>query len=414
MVPNGWEKSPVGKLCKSIVPGRNKPKVFDGDIPWVTTPEISGKYIPSAKQKNYISQSVAKECGAKIVPKGAVIIAAVGELGLTAIAKEEIILNQQLHAFVCPPNVNNEYLAYFLSAQKPYMDTVASKTTIPYMNKSNCESIPVLLPPLPEQHKIAQILSTWDKAITTTEKLIDVSKQQKKALMQQLLTGKKRLIDPETGKTFEGEWSEFKLSDIANYTKGYTYKSHEYSEEPTEYGFLTLKSILRGGGYSKKGIKYLNEKVDNKFSVKEGDVVFAVTDLTRNAEVVGAPIIVPNLPYESIFISMDLMQLEVSSSFNKIFLFYLLKLRENRNFMRARASGSTVLHLDIKGSKKMPLKLPSSIEEQQKIASVLTTADKEIELLEAKLAHFKQEKKALMQQLLTGKRRVKVAETEAA
>ncbi|HCM0782743.1 restriction endonuclease subunit S [Vibrio parahaemolyticus] len=414
MVPNGWEKSPVGKLCKSIVPGRNKPKVFDGDIPWVTTPEISGKYIPSAKQKNYISQSVAKECGAKIVPKGAVIIAAVGELGLTAIAKEEIILNQQLHAFVCPPNVNNEYLAYFLSAQKPYMDTVASKTTIPYMNKSNCESIPVLLPPLPEQHKIAQILSTWDKAITTTEKLIDVSKQQKKALMQQLLTGKKRLIDPETGKTFEGEWSEFKLSDIANYTKGYTYKSHEYSEEPTEYGFLTLKSILRGGGYSKKGIKYLNEKVDNKFSVKEGDVVFAVTDLTRNAEVVGAPIIVPNLPYENIFISMDLMQLEVSSSFNKIFLFYLLKLRENRNFMRARASGSTVLHLDIKGSKKMPLKLPSSIEEQQKIASVLTTADKEIELLEAKLAHFKQEKKALMQQLLTGKRRVKVAETEAA
>ncbi|WP_080532263.1 restriction endonuclease subunit S [Vibrio parahaemolyticus] len=414
MVPNGWEKSPVGKLCKSIVPGRNKPKVFDGDIPWVTTPEISGKYIPSAKQKNYISQSVAKECGAKIVPKGAVIIAAVGELGLTAIAKEEIILNQQLHAFVCPPNVNNEYLAYFLSAQKPYMDTVASKTTIPYMNKSNCESIPVLLPPLPEQHKIAQILSTWDKAITTTEKLIDVSKQQKKALMQQLLTGKKRLIDPETGKTFGGEWSEFKLSDIANYTKGYTYKSHEYSEEPTEYGFLTLKSILRGGGYSKKGIKYLNEKVDNKFSVKEGDVVFAVTDLTRNAEVVGAPIIVPNLPYENIFISMDLMQLEVSSSFNKIFLFYLLKLRENRNFMRARASGSTVLHLDIKGSKKMPLKLPSSIEEQQKIASVLTTADKEIELLEAKLAHFKQEKKALMQQLLTGKRRVKVAETEAA
>ncbi|WP_085343581.1 restriction endonuclease subunit S [Vibrio sp. ArtGut-C1] len=314
------------------------------------------------------------------------------------------------------PTLEQSLLRQYFSSHRfeQYVKGVQTETAVPHISSKQIKEFPLLLPPLPEQRKIAQILSTWDRGIATTEKLINASKQQKNALMQQLLTGKKRLIDPETGKTFGGEWSEFKLSDIANYTKGYTYKSHEYSEEPTEYGFLTLKSILRGGGYSKKGIKYLNEKVDNKFSVKEGDVVFAVTDLTRNAEVVGAPIIVPNLPYENIFISMDLMQLEVSSSFNKIFLFYLLKLRENRNFMRARASGSTVLHLDIKGSKKMPLKLPSSIEEQQKIASVLTTADKEIELLEAKLAHFKQEKKALMQQLLTGKRRVKVAETEAA
>ncbi len=195
MVPNGWEKHPIGNICRSIVPGRNKPKVFNGDIPWVTTPEIDGKYIPSSKQVNYISNHVAKECGAKLVPEGAVVIAAVGDLGLTAIASKKLVLNQQLHAFVCPESVHNEYIAYFLSSQKPYMYTVASKTTIPYMNKSNCESIPILLPPLSEQRKIAKILSTWDKAITTTERLIATSQQQKKALMQQLLTGKKRLLN---------------------------------------------------------------------------------------------------------------------------------------------------------------------------------------------------------------------------
>ena len=75
--------------------------------------------------------------------------------------------------------------------------------------------------------------------------------------------------------------------------------------------------------------------------------------------------------------------------------------------MRARASGSTVLHLDVKGSKKLKLRMPKLVIEQQKIAIVLTNADKEIELLEQQLADLQQEKKALMQVLLTGKKRVK-------
>ncbi|MDW2158287.1 MULTISPECIES: restriction endonuclease subunit S [Vibrio] len=422
MVPNcqNWEQ----KLFKSVLKldrgSSPRPIVdfmtdADDGVNWIKIGDTKkGElYINSTKEK--ITPEGAKK--SRKVSKGEIIVSNSMSYGQPYILNIDgyihdgwfVIRNYEKH-------FEKNYLLQFLGSeliQRQYK-RLAAGGVVSNISSDLVYAVKATIPPLPEQRKIAQILSTWDRGIATTEKLIDASKQQKKALMQQLLTGKKRLIDPETGKTFEGEWSEFKLSDIANYTKGYTYKSHEYSEEPTEYGFLTLKSILRGGGYSKKGIKYLNDKVDNKFSVKEGDVVFAVTDLTRNAEVVGAPIIVPNLPYENIFISMDLMQLEVSSSFNKIFLFYLLKLRENRNFMRARASGSTVLHLDIKGSKKMPLKLPSSIEEQQKIASVLTTADKEIELLEAKLAHFKQEKKALMQQLLTGKRRVKVAETEVA
>jgi len=208
MLPNEWQRVPVGKVCDSIVPGRNKPKYFDGDIPWVTTPEISGRYVPSALQKNYVSETVLKECGGKIVPKGAVVMAAVGELGLVALATEKIVLNQQLHAFVCSNSVHNEYLAYALKAQKHYMESVASKTTIPYMNKTNCESIPVPLPPLPEQKKIAQILSTWDQAITATERLLENSQQRKKGLMQELLTGKKRLPG------FEGEWKKASLGAI--------------------------------------------------------------------------------------------------------------------------------------------------------------------------------------------------------
>ena len=209
MVPEGWERHPIGKLCRSIVPGRNKPTKFNGNIPWITTPDIQGRYIPSKAQRNYVSESTIKEAGAKIIPAGSVVISAVGDLGLTAISTKPVVLNQQLHAFVCPDFIKNEYLAYWLETQKPYMNNVASKTTIPYMNKANCDSIPVAYPPLPEQTKIAQILSTWDRAIETTKKLIENSRAQKRELMQRFLTRKSRL----TG--FFGDFERLHFKDVA-------------------------------------------------------------------------------------------------------------------------------------------------------------------------------------------------------
>ncbi len=158
MIPEGWRKIPIGNFCKSLVPGRNKPKVFDGEIPWITTPEISGRYLPSRLQKNYVSPAAIKESGGRLVPANAVVITCVGDLGTTAITTEDVVLNQQLHAFVPPKDTDVEYLAYQVSAQVPYMMSVASTTTIPYMNKGNCESIPILLPPLGEQREIAVIL----------------------------------------------------------------------------------------------------------------------------------------------------------------------------------------------------------------------------------------------------------------
>ena len=259
-----------------------------------------------------------------------------------------------------------------------------------------------VLPPLPEQKRIVRILSTWDKAIETVEKLIENSKAQKKALMQQLLTGKRRLPG------FSHPWEEVHLGRICTYSKGYTYKSDEYSERPTEHNFLTLKSIEKGGGFNRNGVKYLTHEVDTKYQVSSGDIVFAITDLTRNALVVGSPLHVPSLPGQSITISMDLVKLRVNPRIDRNFLFYLLSIRSLRNFMRARSHGSTVLHLDVRGSRKARLFIPTNINEQRAISSILNNIDKQISMYEQALKKHQVEKKALAQQLLTGKRRVKV------
>ncbi len=395
MVPKGWLKYSVGELCTSIVPGRNKPKVFDGDIPWVTTPEINGRYIPSKLQVNYVSTTALSDAGGKIVPQGAVVMAAVGELGLIAITSEPVVLNQQLHAFVCSKLVNNEYLAYWLTTQKPYMESIASKTTIPYMNKTNCESIPVLLPPLAEQFKIAQILLTWDKAISVTEKLLTNSQLQKKALMQQLLTGKKRLLN-ENGGRFIGEWCTCTLSEVAHIIMGSSPKSEAYNDNG-----LGLP-LIQGNADIKCRVSC--PRVYTSDITKEcspGDILLSVR----------APVGTVALSQHKACIGRGISAIKSKRKMSQSFLYqWFLWFEPKWCYL---SQGSTFESINSDDIKTLKLSVPN-FEEQQKIATVLSAADDEIATLEKKLACLKDEKKALMQQLLTGKRRVKIDEAVAA
>ena len=161
-----WKTEKAGEVCDFIVPGRNKPTDFEGDIPWITTPDIQqNSTVFFSKSNLHISREEAKRVGSKIVPKGSVIISCVGELGLVAISGKDMVINQQLHAFIPKPVLNYWFLAYSLGTQKRYMDRIATKTAVPYMNKTNCNSIPVISPTLPEQTKIAEFLTSIDKRI---------------------------------------------------------------------------------------------------------------------------------------------------------------------------------------------------------------------------------------------------------
>ncbi|HHY0358502.1 TPA: restriction endonuclease subunit S, partial [Vibrio cholerae] len=268
------------------------------------------------------------------------------------------------------------------------------------------KAYPMHLPPLPEQRKIAQILSTWDRGIATTEKLIDANKQQKKALMQQLLTGKKRLIDPETGKAFQGEWEEVKLSQLVKVTGGNAFKSEQFATQGIP--LIKISNIKADYSVNVDSSAFIAEESKyEKFKVKTGDVLIAMSGATTGK--VGC--------YR--FDDFSYLNQRVGrfdpkkNKVTKPYLFQLLKLPKVQHDILIDAVGGAQPNISNKDIERLKVKVPV-IGEQQKIASVLTAADKEIELLEAKLAHFKQEKKALMQQLLTGKRRVRVAETEAA
>ncbi len=151
-----WEIDSVITYADCIVPARDKPKSFTGSIPWVTTVDLLhlGKTIKS-KQDIGITEDEISQAGARIIPKESVIMTCAGDLGVVSIAESNMVINQQLHAFQCKEKINNIFLMYVLSFQKQYMYKVASKTTVPYMNKTNCNSIPVIKPPIDFQIEFA-------------------------------------------------------------------------------------------------------------------------------------------------------------------------------------------------------------------------------------------------------------------
>lgn len=300
-------------------------------------------------------------------------------------------------------DVNMKWLGYwFASSHTRYtLSSTATGTSGSMKNitKSDVLNIKIDIPPLPEQRKIAKILSTWDKAISTTERLIDNSKQQKKALMQQLLTGKKRLLD-DSGKPFEGEWIEYYVKDFGLVVTGNTPSKSDEANYGTEFSWATAEDF-KGKYVSNTNIKLSSHGVKSARLVPKGSVlVTCIASIGKNA-----------IANEELATNQQINAVKVNKKHCNEFLYY--QIENNRHKLIAWAGTTAVPILNKSSFEKIKLKAPSIIE-QRKIASVLSNSDKEIEVLQQQLADLKQEKKALMQQLLTGKRRVIVDEKEVA
>jgi type I restriction enzyme, S subunit len=167
----------VGSVADCIVPGRDKPKSFTGTTPWITTGELIPLGETSRLHSKFgLTNEEIKQVRARLIPAGSVLLTCVGDLGITSIAKEKMVVNQQLHCFQCSERLVPEYVMYALSYQKGYMLKMATKTTVPYMNKSVCNSIPIQLPPVEAQKtfraRLDKILSVR-QAFTRSSCLLD-------------------------------------------------------------------------------------------------------------------------------------------------------------------------------------------------------------------------------------------------
>ncbi|MCL7695438.1 restriction endonuclease subunit S, partial [Klebsiella pneumoniae] len=288
----------------------------------------------------------------------------------------------------CPDKICSDflYLLFNHADSRKQITEQSTGTKVKHTSPDRLCSVIGLIPPLLEQKKIAQILSTWDKAISVTEKLLANSQQQKKALMQQLLTGKKRLLD-ENGERFSGEWKQdVNLGSIINISKGVQINKNTLSEDG--------QFPVINGGIAPSGFTAEFNTDENTITISEGGNSCGYVAFQKKSFWCGGHC------YAVRKTALDLS-----------FTFHLLKYNELK-IMGLRV-GSGLPNIQKKAIEAFTVNFPVTSVEQQKIAAVLSAADAEIFTLEKKLACLKNEKKALMQQLLTGKRRVKVEAEEA-
>ena len=170
------------------------------------------------------------------------------------------------------------------------------------------------------------------------------------------------------------------LGDVAEIIKGISYRSADYSNSENGIAFVNLKSVARGGGYNPDGIKYYAGQIKPSQYVEPGNILIANTDLTQNREIIGSPIIMPDIGRSACF-SLDLSKIIVTDTdiVDSRYLFYYLKSPIAREYMLAHSNGSTVMHLSVKAVPNMEINLPP-LDRQKKIANILGSLDEKIEL----------------------------------
>ena len=279
-----------------------------------------------------------------------------------------------------------------------YVKLTQTATAVPHISPNDIKQFSLLLPPIAEQKKIAQILSTWDKAISVTEKLLANSQQQKKALMQQLVTGKKRLLD-ENGVRFSGEWEVVRLKQLI----------HEEKKRNRDNHIQRVLSVTNHSGFvlpeEQFSKRVASEDVSTYKIVKKNQYGYNPSRLN-----VGSFARLDNYD-EGVLSPMYVVFSINHERLNSDYFLNWMSSNEAKQRIAGSTQGSVRDSVGFDALCSFSFSLPTLME-QQKIAAVLSAADAEMSMLEKKLACLKEEKKALMQQLLTGKRRVNVESEE--
>ena len=311
------------------------------------------------------------------------------------IADEPGLCSADMYPFKPLSDLNNRFLLAVLLNSRflNFARSVSYRTGIPKINRDELDDYLHPLPPLPEQRAIADCLSTWDQAIQTLTQLIAQKELRKKWLMQQLLTGKRRL--PE----FDGEWSTWSFKEILKEVK----RPVNWNDEEL-YNLISVRR-RSGGLFHRESLHGHQIKTKNLRTAKSGDFLISKMQIVHGA----SGLTTDGFDGMKISGSYIAVRARNESILNTEFLNWYSKLPHFYHQCYISSYGVHIekMTFDFKLFLKEEISLPP-LEEQTAITQVLQRADQELTLLNQKLIHLQDQKKGLMQQLLTGKKRLKI------
>jgi len=402
-IPNDWEVrtiKEIGKITSGTTPLRSESKFHaEGTIPWVKTTDLNNSDIQTTEE--LITEVALKETSLRIYPKETILVAMYGgfnQIGRTGILGIEATINQALSAITVSPEVIlPTFLLHWFNGNVAYWKRLAgSSRKDPNITSKDVGDFPIIKISYAEQKAITDVLSTWDIAIETITALIAQKELCKKWLMQQLLTGRRRL------KGFKGEWKQVRMKDVFDRV---TRKNAE--QNTTVVTISAQRGFVMQTDFFNKNIA--SELLDNYFLVEKGE--FCYNKSYSNGYPWGATKRLNDFEkavVTTLYICFKIRDNGMHSG--DFFGHYFEANRLDEGLTKvANEGGRAHGLLNVTPSDFFDLKITiPNYEEQVAIANVLGTADDELSLLKQKLDQLREQKKGLMQLLLTGKKRLKI------
>lgn len=401
--PFGWKIDFLDNVAvrkSGHTPDKKKSIYWGGEIPWVSLKDLSKlnkRFL--YETTDYTTLEGIRNSSAVVLPAGTVVISRDASVGKIGILSKEMATSQHFINYICGDNLNNIYLYYYLLFNSHLFERIATGSTIKTIGLSFFKKLKIMLPPLEEQQKIASILSMWDKAIELKEKMLKQKREQKKWLMQQLLTGEIRLPG------FSTEWKEFRLGEIGSTFNGLTGKSAADFGEGKPY--IPYKTIFSDSKIDLNKLEYVSIGDNEKQHVaRYGDIFFTTSSETPEEVGMSSVLLdeIDEVYLNSFCFGFRLNNFEILLPEYVRFLF---RANTFRRKMYVLAQGSTRFNISKNEVMELKVDLPDK-DEQREIATVLNDAEKQIKLLTEHIEALSLQKKGLMQLLLTGKVRVKV------
>ena len=398
-IPKQWKIVKLYEISDKIkaggTPRVSKKEYWNGNIPFVKIEDLaaSRKYLYSTK--TFITELGLEKSNAWIVPEESLLLAMYGSMGEVAINEIKVATNQAILGIIPRRGITHvEYLYYWFLYFKPKWRIYAKWTTQPNLTAKIVKNSYVPLPPLEEQWGIAEVLSSVDEAIEATKRLIGRLERLKRGLMQELLTkgiGHKEYKQTPIGK-IPKQWQVVKLSRIASIIMGQSPPSSTYNEKGVGLPFLQGKTEF--GRMYPKPVMYTSKPI--KIAERE-DLLISVR----------APVGAVNIAPFKLCIGRGLASIRFNRDrASTLFYFYYFQLSKPR--LEAMGKGSTFKAITKKDLENLLVPLPL-LNEQDRIANTLKAVDDWISAEEKRKVKFERLKRGLMEVLLTGRVRVRVA-----
>ncbi|MGK4064367.1 restriction endonuclease subunit S [Weissella paramesenteroides] len=394
---DAWEQCKLSdEMTDFIVPMRDKPKEFGGNIPWTRIEDIEGKFLNDSLSEQYVTEETIQKMNLKIIPKDSLIVSSSATFGVVAVVTQDLITNQTFIGLVPrEKNTLDYWYSFFQSSEaRKYMKLQSAGSTIFYIARDSFEKMPISVPKIDEMIKIGEYFSNLDNLIALHQRKLDLLKEQKKGYLQKMFPKNGSKVPELRFAGFADDWEKRKLGDIMDVTS--VKRIHQSDWKTTGVPFYRARDLVSlAKNFPIAEPIFIDKDTYENYSKKSGKVKRNEL-LVTGVGTLGIAYLVPN--DEPLYFKDGNVIWFRNNTLNGNFLYYSFMTTQVQKFIKLSAGTGTVGTYTIESGKKTIISVPIK-NEQQKIGDLFQKLDQLITVNQRRVDLLKQEKKALLQKM---------------